>query len=291
MSVDTLDRTTGLGASEAACAIGIDPYKSRLQLWGEKTGQLEEPNLDEVEAVLWGLHLQPKIAEVYAGRTGRSIRQNRADCARRHKEHGWMFATPDAVQRENGGPLGLLEIKTTNAYKLDEWADEPPLPYQVQLMHQMAVTGHSWGTICVLVGGQKLIWHDMPRNDKFINILIDHEREFWGLVETQTPPPVDGSEATAQALKRLYAADNGESVLLPEEAVEWDSRLQALKATQKEIEAQRREMENKLKAAIGDYTFGVLPDGSRYKWAKRERNEPAREARVITYRELRRVKG
>ena len=291
MTTDTFDRTSGIGASEAACSIGIDPYKSRLQLWGEKIGRLKPPDLSEVEAVQWGLYLQPRIAEVYTERTGRSVRQNRADCVRRHKQHSWMFATPDAVQRENGGRLGLLEIKTTNAYRVEEWKDEPPLPVQVQLMHQMAVAGHSWGTICVLIGGQKLLWHDMERNDRFIQILIEHEYEFWRLVETQTPPEPDGSEATAQALKRLYAADNGDSVMLPEEAIEWDSRLQAIKEVQQRLEADKRELENKLKAAIGDYTFGVLPDGSRYKWAKRERNEPAREARTITYRELRRLKG
>jgi predicted phage-related endonuclease len=120
--------------------------------------------------------------------------------------------------------------------------------------------------------------------------MIAQERAFWDLVESRTPPPVDGSEQTAEALKRLYAADDGSSVTLPAEAAQWDDALQTAKAAIKSAEETKRAIENQIKAAIGDATFGELPGGGRYKWGTIERNEPAREARIITYRQLRRLK-
>jgi len=286
----TIDRNTGLGASDAAAAIGVSPWKSRFSLWGEKTGLVEPPDLSEKEAVQWGTYLQPRIAEVYAERTGRIVRQNRADIARHHPDHPWMWATPDASQRENGGAIGCLEIKTTNAFAGDQWSDEPPLYYQCQLQHQLAVTGYEWGTLCVLIGGQKLVWFDQPRHDRFIAAMIEKEAEFWALVVSQTPPPVDGSADTAEALKRLYTAEDGTTIDLPAEAAEWDRELRQAKEQIKALEGIKREMENKLKGALGQATYGLLPDGGRYQWKERERNEQAREARTITYRELRRLK-
>jgi predicted phage-related endonuclease len=101
--------------------------------------------------------------------------------------------------------------------------------------------------------------------------MIEKERAFWDLVESKTPPPVDGSEQTAEALKRLYAADNGLSVVLPAEAEEWDDALQAAKAAIKAATETKRAIENQIKAAIGDATFGVLPSGERYKWQDQDR--------------------
>jgi len=271
MTTTTHDRTTGLGASEAAAAIGIDPYKSRFALWAEKTGQVDPKDLSDNEAVEWGLELEPLIARKFAQRTGRWVRHNRSQRVQRHPDYDFMFATLDAIQRNHerlGDSVGALEVKTTNAFAVSDWKDEAPLSTQVQLQHQLAVRDYSWGSLACLIGGQKLVWFDQDRNDRFIATLIEHERAFWDLVESRTPPPVDGSAATSEALKRLYAADNGDSMMLPAEAADWDQKLQEAKATIKGAEAAKREAENELKAAIGEFAFGVLPDGGRYKWKK-----------------------
>ena len=108
----TTNRNTGLGASDAAAAIGVSPYKSRFSLWAEKTGQVEPPDLSEKEAVQWGNYLQPRIAEVYADKTGRIVRQNRADVARHHPDHPWPgvdrdCAAPVARRRAVSGHAGF----------------------------------------------------------------------------------------------------------------------------------------------------------------------------------------
>jgi len=59
-------RKQGIGSSDAATAVGLNPYKSQLELWMEKTGR--DGNLpktdphDEESPVFWGTILEPIVA-------------------------------------------------------------------------------------------------------------------------------------------------------------------------------------------------------------------------------------
>lgn len=191
-----------------------------------------------------------------------------------------MLATLDRVQylgyeemKERTPGPGVLEIKTASAYARDEWADgEPPLHYQIQVQHQFAVTGYSWGSIAVLFGGQEFAWLDVERDDAFIEALIAKEREFWDRVERRDPPPPDASESCRELLRALYPREvAGKTIALPVEAVEWDrQRLDAIDRL-REAAAAKTEAENNLIAALGDAETGLLSDGTRYNYRQQER--------------------
>jgi putative phage-type endonuclease len=59
-------RKLGIGSSDAAAAVGLNPYKSQLELWMEKTGRDESlPKLDpqdEESPAYWGNILEPIVA-------------------------------------------------------------------------------------------------------------------------------------------------------------------------------------------------------------------------------------
>ncbi|MFQ2833206.1 YqaJ viral recombinase family protein, partial [Aeromonas caviae] len=59
-------RKLGIGSSDAAVAVGLSPYKCPLSLWLEKTGRKEPEDISHKEAVLWGIELEPVLAQVYA---------------------------------------------------------------------------------------------------------------------------------------------------------------------------------------------------------------------------------
>jgi putative phage-type endonuclease len=282
-------RMGGIGGSDAPIAVGESPFKSPFQLWSEKVGLVEPDDLSNNEAVEWGHRLEPVIAEAYAEKAGRRVRYSDPFHIRQHPEHRWMMATLDALQEENDEE-GVLQIKTTSAFKAEEWEDEPPLHYQIQLQHEIAVAGVEWGTLCVLIGGQQLRWFDMPRNDKFIEAMIAREAAFWRLVETQEPPDPDGSKATTDVLKRLYPTDNGDSIALPVEAADWDDELERVKEEMAALEQRKDLLENRLKKAIGNATAGVLPDGRGYSYKTQTVNKPPQEAKTLTFRVLRRMK-
>lgn len=288
-------RTKGLGASDAAAAIGVSPYKTPYQLWAEKVGLVEPPDLSDREWIEWGHRLEPIIAKAYADRSGRTVELWPQYGLVIHKQHDWLCCTPDAVQC--GDPpegiadrnaMGLLQIKTTGAFLAKEWEDEPPLHCQVQVQHELLVTGCTWGTLAVLVGGQKLLWFDVTRNEKFIVGMFAAEEELWQRVINEDPPEVDESPETRKILQQLHPKDNGESIALPPPAILWDEQLEATKTQLKQIESQKGLLENRLRAAIGDNTFGCLPDGTTYSYKTQTTNYPPKDASTATFRVLRR---
>ena len=72
-------RKQGIGSSDAAAAVGLNPYKSQLELWMEKTGrdaELPKPDPeDTTHPVYWGTLLEPIVAAAYTKQTGRKVRK------------------------------------------------------------------------------------------------------------------------------------------------------------------------------------------------------------------------
>ena len=72
-------RKKGLGSSDAAAAVGLNPYQSQLELWLVKTGRdgnlpKDDPN-DETSPMYWGTLLEPIVAAHYTKRTGLKVRR------------------------------------------------------------------------------------------------------------------------------------------------------------------------------------------------------------------------
>ena len=62
-------RKQGIGSSDAGAAVGLNPYKSQLELWLEKTGRdATLPKIDpqdEESPAYWGNVLEPIVAWHY----------------------------------------------------------------------------------------------------------------------------------------------------------------------------------------------------------------------------------
>jgi putative phage-type endonuclease len=278
-------RQTGLGSSDAPVVLGLDPRKSPLQLWLEKTGQAE-PDAEEREYLEWGLRLQPAIAAKYRDVTGYVVREAQPFTVWRRRDQPWMMASLDAEILGPAGP-GSLEIKTTAAWHAEEWAKEPPEEHQVQLAWQLAVTGYGWGAIAVLIGGQRFRRAELARHERFIAGLYQAMAAFWHHVQTGTPPPVDASASTASALRALYPYDSGQTVRLPGEAIDWDAAREEADRQLATWTERKTLAENRIKAALGEATHGVLATGVRYTWKTSTRAAhvvPATTARRLTRR-------
>lgn len=273
-------RRHGIGASEASAVIGLNPWKSALQLYAEKL-EIAEPDAAETEAMEWGLLLEPVIAERYAGVTRRELAPVEPFTIYRSRTHPFMTATFDRLIIGDPRGLGVLQIKTAGQFKAEDWEDEPPVYYQVQTQQEMAIAGAAWGSLAVLIGGQRFRYFDLVRNDRFLSVLVEREGAFWNRLLAQDPPEVDGSESAREILRKLYPRETpGLVVNLPGEAVDWDTELQQVKTMGKEYEAKKQELENKIKAAIGEAESGILPNGTSYTWKASDRKGYVVEATV-----------
>lgn len=250
-------RKQGIGGSDASVVCGINRYKSPVELWMEKTGQL--PHQEAGEAAYWGTQLEPFVRAEFTKRTG--IEVSRRNELLQSEEHPFMLANLDGIcEVPDVGPC-IFEAKTASAYKVGEWEDAIPDEYALQLAHYMAVTGYTGAYIAVLIGGNTFKWKFIERDEELISMLIQLETDFWNHVQDGTPPPLDGSDASAKFLAERFPNSRPKShIILPETADEllaqYDEACEELEA----VTERKQKAENLLKEMIGENEVGTAGD-------------------------------
>ena len=257
-------RNKGLGGSDAGVVMGYNPYKSRLSLWMEKTGQKEPDDLSKNQRVYWGIKNEPNIAEWFTEETGKKVHR----CGTMQREDApWLLANVDRmVEGENAG----LEIKTAGVSQASLWkGDEVPDAYYCQCQHYMMVTGCEKWYIAVLIGGNEAIYKEIPRNEEFIRDMYHKEAVFWTMVENNVMPEVDGAPDTGTALNILYpqATDSYMEVDCTEEMDELFENYQEYKKSIKTFELYIAECENKIKALMGENELIRIGDKHKATWS------------------------
>jgi putative phage-type endonuclease len=252
--------TLTLGGSEAAAALGLNPYKSPVQLWLEKTGQVEPAPVNN-DAVKWGSILEPVIAAELE-RDGYRIEYMGTSV---EVVEGFRSCHPDGRVNDDG----LLEIKTAGVRMSAAWDDGGiPTPYVIQVAHNMAVTGDQWALLACLIGGQRLEVRRIERDADLEQRILELEEQFWRHVEDGTPPPPDGSSATDEVLRRMYpgSSDGGIYQLGPDD-FQLVKELRDLKAALAVTERQIGEREQQLKMLMGDHTAAAYGGAIAVRWS------------------------
>lgn len=250
-------RKQGIGGSDASVVCGINRYKSPVELWMEKTGQL--PHQEAGEAAYWGTQLEPFVRAEFTKRTG--IEVSRRNELLQSEEHPFMLANLDGIcEVPDVGPC-IFEAKTASAYKVGEWEDAIPDEYALQLAHYMAVTGYAGAYIAVLIGGNTFKWKFIERDEELISMLIQLETDFWNHVQDGTPPPLDGSDASAKFLAERFSNSTPRShITLPDTAAnllaQYDEACEELEA----VTERKQKAENLLKEMIGENEVGTAGD-------------------------------
>jgi putative phage-type endonuclease len=258
-------RKLGIGASDAAAAVGLSPYQSQLELWMVKTGrdaEMPKPDPDdESSPMYWGNILEPIVAQHYSKRTGYKVRKVNAVLQHPDADKHWMLANLD-YSVVNAPDVQILECKTAGEWGARHWREGVPEYVQCQVQHQLAVTGKPAADVCVLVCGQEIRIHRIERDDELIARLIDLERRFWHYVETDTPPPADGSESSGKALKYLYPQDSGDVLDLSEDQQLCQVFTELLVAREDLARAQQIEDERKqaIQQKMGEASKVIFPN-------------------------------
>ncbi|CAM3899017.1 putative phage-type endonuclease [Pseudomonas synxantha] len=259
-------RKQGIGSSDAAAAIGLNPYKSQLELWLEKTGRdTSLPKLDlndEESPAYWGNILEPIVASHYTKRSGHRVRRINAVLQHPDPKLPWMLAN---IDREVIGAddVQILECKTAGINGARLWKEGVPEYVQLQVMHQLAVTGKQAADVAVLLGGQHLEIHRIDRDDSMIARLIDLERLFWDYVVSDTPPPADGTASAEAALRCLYPEDNGQTLDFSQhtDLASTYLELKSVRQSMAQQETREAQLKQALQQAMGAATRAEFADG------------------------------
>lgn len=276
-------RRSGIGASEIAAVLGESPWMSATQLYAEKIGE-HQREAEDPEWMYWGNQLEGSIVVGYQHRTGRPV--TRSNLLIRSTECPWLLCTLDGLTGEPGSePSWPLEIKNIGGHKAAEWENGTPRPYYLQLQQQMLVTQTERATIAALIGGQRLIWEDVYRDETEIRRIKLASRIFWEeCVGKGICPKPDSSDSASRALHSLYRKrpHPDAHVKFSGAISELDEELCRIKDEQKPLKVRRQEIENIIKATLGKASFGVLPSGATYSWKKQGNGSVLRRHRSRT---------
>ena len=284
MTVAQLDehRTFTIGGSDAAAACGVDPFRSPVMLWAEKSGRIErEPS----EAMLWGQRLEPVIFGVLEAE-GYELLPAPADGFRSDK-HPYMTGHPDAFVALDG-ERALVSVKTTGQWAGHAWTNgSVPIAYQVQELHYLALTGLNAALFACLIGGQRLEIRTMQRDDKAIARIIELEAGFYEHLRSDTPPPASANGDAAL----IYPEAKRELTRLTGEAWKHHRKLKMLAEQKRIIEAQYDAALEVEKANIGDAATALSPyDEVAARWTPYDRtaldSKALREAMPATFTEF-----
>lgn len=242
-------RSQYIGGSDAAAVVGLNPYASRYSLWAEKTGKV--PGFSGNLATEVGTYLEEFVAKKFEQETGKKVRR----CTQSFFNSDYPFAIAN-IDREIVGEDAGLEIKTTSALNLKKFKNgEYPSNYYAQMVHYMAVTGKKRWYLAVLIGNHDFKMFTIERDEEEIFALMSAEKEFWGLVESDTPPAPDGSAATTATIKTVYSENNDDTIDLYGCTPDIE-RYIALGEQIKELEDLRDEAANRVKVFMGDFGGG-----------------------------------
>ena len=193
------ERGSRIGGSDAACLLGLNPWKSNVQLFREKLNPETVKEIDN-EAMAYGRAAEPIIRELFKlDHTDIKVcylenniwTDNRYPFAHASLD-GWWTAD-EQVQ-------GVLEIKTVtirNRIQAQEWKDRIPNNYYCQVLWYMMVTGAKEAWLTALMH-----WHDgreevrdyhIDRNadvEADIKILADAGEKFWNALREGKEPPL-----------------------------------------------------------------------------------------------------
>ena len=261
-------RRTGIGGSDAAAILGLNPYESPYSVWADKLGFL--PERDDTEAMRQGRDLEEYVAQRFCEKSGKRVRK--VNRTLRDPGRPFMLANIDRdIVKEASG----LECKTTSSMNLKKFkGGDFPEQYYCQCVHYICVTGYTRWYLAVLVLNSGFFVYQMTtiENDSVPDwcegsvyvspeekeALVNAEGVFWKLVEDKTPPPVDGSDATRRAIMHANPGQEEKPpvVLYGKESLiaEMNCKKEAKKILELEISA----INNSLLASLEGSSTGIM---------------------------------
>lgn len=240
------DRATYIGGSDAATILGVSPWQTRYQLWARKTGLIQDVTDPAKEKIFArGKRLEPVILQMFEDETGLKVQhRNRRFC---DSEYSFLAAEIDG---ETGNEN--VDAKSAQPFSRHLWgepgSDEIPIYYAAQFMHGLMVTGRDVCHVAAMIGLDDFRIFKIQRDDELIALIRERELEFWELVQSQTPPPIE----TAEDALSVWPTSRLETAEVSEAVADLVQKLKLVKAQIKGLEMRETELKDAILPAFQD---------------------------------------
>lgn len=193
-------RRNYIGGSDAAAALGLNPWKDNVTLWLEKTGQIIPEDISGKPYVQYGTqaerHLRGLFRLDFPEYKVSYVENNMFT----NDAYPWAHYSADGWLEDQDGRKGILEIKTTNilqSMQKEKWKDKIPDNYYCQLLHGLMVTEFEFAVLKAQLKfdyGGDIVLHTrhykLERADALADIeyLQSSEIKFWEQVQECKKP-------------------------------------------------------------------------------------------------------
>lgn len=252
-------RKSGIGSSEVATIVGLNPWETPYQLWRRKVG-IDAPK-EENFAMKAGHYLEDAVSRFWADETGREIiKRSAGDWIIRDNDRPYLQVSPDRTywltgETRNDTNKGILECKTT---QMAVDADDLPKHWFCQVQYQLGVAGLEHGSLAWLCSGREFGYKDIDLVPDFYQWLVEEVSRFWqdNILARVEPSAVSVKDVL---LKYNRHAD-GKIVEVGADIFDACSELREIKKQIKGLETTQAELEERIKLAFGD-AEGISFDG------------------------------
>lgn len=195
-----LKNRSRIGGSDASAIVGLNPYKTNVELWMEKTGQIVPEDISDKTYVQYGtqaeMHLRGLFRLDYPQMNVEYVDNNMY----LNSKYPWAHASLDGWLTDQEGRKGILEIKTTEilqSMQKEKWNHRIPDNYYIQILHYLMVTEFDFA---VLKAQLKTVFDGVPylqtkhyfiersEVEEDIQYLAEEEEKFWRHVVDRKKP-------------------------------------------------------------------------------------------------------
>lgn len=245
-------RNMGVGASECAAAMGLDPYRSAYDLYILKSELHEESGeREESEAQAIGNLIEPTTAALAEKRLGCRLVKPTATYK---AANGVMFANLDRQVEKSVRGADNCELKSTGLIEGwgEEGTDQIPERTLIQVTAQMVCSDARVSHVARLLGrwGFSFAMYRVPFNERLAQVIESSVLDFWRCVEQGRAP--EGSTPSLDVISHVRRTP-GKVVDISAAVI---ANYRAAVATRKEAEAVEDKAKAELLAALGDAEVG-----------------------------------
>jgi putative phage-type endonuclease len=293
-----------VGGSDAGTLLGLNKYKSPINLFYQAVGISTLPNKMN-SIMLHGKQLEDYVAKCWQyydgtedGWVENTLNDNKIKSYKKvraiieNRKYPMLFANIDGKITKHpihGRKAGILEVKTISGFSADSYEAGIPPSYLIQVQHYMLVTEWKYAEIVYLRDGRELGCVTFDADQELQNRIVVAAEEFNNRVmmarqeiaKTQDPdeqlqiasslePDADNSDAFNQFISEKHKAREEEVTIQgTDEHEQWAYEYQKLNADIKSLESEKQLFQNRLKQVMEKEgaTTMILPNG-KITWRK-----------------------
>lgn len=270
-------RRDGLGGSDVAAILGLSPFAGP---WDVYLSKVQAVDGGDSNAMARGRHFERAIAEWAADELQLGELEEGAPAA--DAEEPWIRGTPDfyliPLDRHTDKEAQGLECKSTRYLDPDQWGepgtDKIPISYRIQVAWYMRIAGlPRWHVAVWSTLQDRLELYLVERDFEIEQRLVERAGNWWRRhVVNKEPPALDGSAEAGRYLRTQHPKAGDVMLQADPEIEKIASRIRELQQVEKLAQAERKELENRVKAEIGDAKGIAGPFGS-LKWSRYTRSQ------------------